>query len=356
MESVGTARLTDRITAERAVAASISRQEIRDVLREADATPELTLDVVARDGSREHGTVSMTWSRDDLEKLLEGASGDEVVLTFDRNELAAALDDVEAHGLRTRAAVFAVAAVGALGSTAAVAYAAPVSTGGPSMSQSSSIPSDAMVTDASTGGGYAAPSQSDAAALAALQARSEAMDAQLATGGASSDRMVTDASTGGYAAPSQSDAAALAALQARSEAMDAQLATGGASSDRMVTDASTGGYATPATSADASALQARSQALDEQYGLTAADQSAASALAARGAAMNTQYGLSDSGATGIVTDASTGGGYATPTATDGGGGFAIQAPSTDEALLAGAALLVIAGAGFAARGGSLRRA
>jgi hypothetical protein len=313
VESVGTARLTDRITAERAVAASISRQEIRDVLREADATPELTLEVVARDGSREHGTVSMTWSRDDLEKLLEGASGDDVVLTFDRNELAAALDDVEAHGLRTRAAVFAVAAVGALGSTAAVAYAAPVSTGGAAMSQSSSIPSDAMVTDASTGGGYAAPSQSDAAALAALQARSEAMDAQLATGGASSDRMVTDASTGGYATPA-------------------------------------------ATSADASALQARSQALDEQYGLTAADQSAASALAARGAAMNTQYGLSDSGANGIVTDASTGGGYATPTATDGGGGFAIQAPSTDEALLAGAALLVIAGAGFAARGGSLRRA
>ncbi len=359
MASVGTARLTDRITAERAVAASISRQEIRDVLHDADATPELTLDVVAEDGSREQRTVSMTWSRDDLEKLLEGASGDDVVLTFDRNELAAALDDVEAHGLRTRAAVFAVAAVGALGSTAAVAYAAPVSTGGPAMSQSqsSSVASDAMVTDASTGGGYAAPSQSDAAALAALQARSEAMDAQLATGSASSDRMVTDASTSGNAAPSQSDAAALAALQARSEAMDAQLATGSASSDRMVTDASSGGYATPGTSAEAAALQARSQALDEQYGLTAADQSATSALIARGAAMNEQYGLGDSGATGIVTDASTGGGYATPTATGGDGGFAIQAPSTDEALLTGAALLVIAGAGFAARrSGSLRRA
>lgn len=313
MESVGTARLTDRITADRAVAASISRQEIRDVLHEADATPELTLEVVAGDGSREHGTVSMTWSRDDLEKLLEGGSGDDVVLTFDRNELAAALADVEAHGLRTRAAVFAVAAVGALGSTAAVGYAAPVSTGGSGMSQSSSIATDAMVTDASSGGGYAAPSQSDAAALAALQARSEAMDAQLATGGASSDRMVTDASTGGYA--------------------------------------------TPATSDDAAALQARSRALDAEYGLTAADQSAERALAARGEAMNTEYGLGDSGATGIVTDASTGGGYATPTATGGGSGFEIQAPSTDEALLAGAALLVIAGAGFAARrGGSLRRA
>jgi hypothetical protein len=354
VESVGTARLTDRITAERAVAASISRREIRDVLQDADGTPELTLELVAGDGSREHGMVSMTWSRDDLEKLLEGESGDDVVLTFDRNELAAALDDVEAHGLRARAAVFAVAAVGALGSTAAVAYASPVATGGVGMSQSSSSPTDTMVTDASTGG-YAAPSQSDAAALAALQARSEAMDAQLATGGASSDRTVAGAST---AAASQSDAAALAALQARSEAMDAQLATGDASSVGMVTDASTGGYATPATSADAAALQARSRALDAQYGLTAADQSAVNALAARGEAMNAQYGLGDSGATGIVTDASTGGGYATPTATGGGGGFEIQAPSTDDALLAGAALLVIAGAGFAARrGGSrLRRA
>ena len=132
MEAVGTARLTDRIPAERAVAASIPRREIRDVLHEADATPELTLDVVAGDGSREHGTISITWSRDELERLLAGASGDEVVLTFDQNELRAALDDVEAHGLRTRAAVFAVAAVGALGTSAAIANASEVAdTGGP---------------------------------------------------------------------------------------------------------------------------------------------------------------------------------------------------------------------------------
>ena len=313
MEAVGTARLTDRIPAERAVVASISRREIKDVLQEADATPELTLEVMAGEDSREHGTISMTWSREDLEKLVEGASGSEIVLTFDRNELATALDDVETHGLRTRAAVFAVAAVGALGGSAAIASAMPASTGGyATTSQSTSSASDAMVTDASTGG-YVTPSQSDDAALAALQARSEAMDAQLAAGGAASDRMVTDASSSGYVAPSQSD--------------------------------------------EAAALQARSQALDEQYGLTAADQSAARALAARGAAMDEQYALGDSGSAGIVTDASTGGGYTTPTATGGGGGFEIQAPSTDDALLAGAALIVIAGAGFAARrGGTLRRA
>jgi hypothetical protein len=350
VEAVGTAQLTDRIPAHRAVVANFSRRELRDVLREADATPELTLEVVAGEGSREHGTISMTWSRDDLEKLLEGASGDNVVLTFDRNELMVALDDVESHGVRTRAAVFAVAAVGALGSSAAIANAS-VSGGDAGIAAATSTAP--AYTDVSTGG-YAAPAQSVDPAQAALQARSEAMNAQFAPAGSASDAMVTDASTGGYAAPTQSDDAALAALQARSEAMNAEFAPAGSGSDAMVTDASTGGYATPTQSDDAAALQARSQALNEEYGLTPADQAATRALEARGAAMNAEYGLGDSASTGIVTDASTGGGYAAPTATDSGGGsFAIQAPSTDDALIAGAALLAIAGAAFAARRGTL---
>ena len=283
MEAVGTARLTDRIPAERAVAASIPRREIRDVLAEADATPELTLDVVAGDGSREHGTISITWSRDELERLLAGASGDEVVLTFDQNELRAALDDVEAHGLRTRAAVFAVAAVGALGTSAAIANASEVAdTGGPVAA--STAPA---FTDASSGGGYATPSQGDAAALAALQARSEGMNVQAAVSDSGSTGIVTDASTSG-----------------------------------------------PATTAPTGAA------------------AAAQALAARSAAMNQEYATTDAGSTGIVTDASTGG-YATPPTSDSGGSFQIQAPSTDDALIAGAALLAIAGAAFAARRGTL---
>ena len=101
MEAVGTARLTDRIPAERAVVASVSSREIRDVLQETEAAVELTLDVVAGDGSNEHGAISMTWSREDLERLLEAATGDNVVLTFDRDELATVLAAVEAHGVRT---------------------------------------------------------------------------------------------------------------------------------------------------------------------------------------------------------------------------------------------------------------
>ena len=323
MEAVGTARLTDRIPAERAVAASIPRREITDVLHEADATPELTLDVVAGDGSREHGTISITWGRDELERLLDGAHGDDVVLTFDRNELMAAFDDVESHGLRARAAVFAVAAVGALGTGAAVASASEVADSGGAVAAATAP----AFTDASSTGGYATPSQVDAAPAS------------------------TDASSaGGYATPSQGDAAALGALQARSEAMNVQAAMGDSGSAGIVTDSSTSGPATPVESGAAAALQARSQAMDEQLGLTPADQAATRALEARGAAMDTAYGVTaDTGNAGIVTDASTGSGYATPPTADSGGGFTVQAPSTEDALIAGAALLAIAGAAFAAR-------
>jgi hypothetical protein len=325
VEAVGTARLTDRIPAERAVAASISSREIRDVLQETEATVELTLDVVAGDGSNEHGAISMTWSREDLEGLLKAATGDNVVLTFDRDELAAVLADVEAHGLRTRAAVFAVAAVGALGSGASIASAMPTGDEG----ASTGTPAAAVQTDTSQ---------------AALQARSEALNVQYGLGSAS-DAIVTDASTGGYVGDE-----AQAALQARSEAMNAQFGLGGSPSESTLTDASTSGYVTPAQSDDATAaLHARAQALNEQYGLAGGGQTdpAIQALQARGEAMNAQFGLGGTPSDATVTDASTSG-YVAPTTGDGSS-FSIQAPSTDEALLAGAAVLMIAGAAFTVR-------
>jgi hypothetical protein len=164
VEALGTATLIDGIPKQRAVTASVSRDQIADVLS-TDGTPELHLDLSSADGS-EHATVCIEWTRDDLERLLASAAGD-VTLTFDADELVKALDDVEAHGVRTRAAIFAVAAVGALGAGSSIANAA--------------------------GQGAAA----DAAAAAALQIRSEAMDQQFAGNVAATD-----------------------ALQARSEAMN----------------------------------------------------------------------------------------------------------------------------------------
>jgi hypothetical protein len=225
VDAVGTAHLTSDILEQRAVGASVSRRQITDVLHEPDGAPELVLDLVtAEDG--EHATISMTWSRDDLERLLEASSGDEVALMFDRDELASALGDVEAHGLRAGAAVFAVVAASALGSGASIANA---------------------TVAADEGGGTGA----------------------------------------------------------------------------------TPITATSATAADA-ALTARSEAMNQQYGLGASGEAAAdAALTARSEAMNQQYGLGS--------------------ATESDSGLTLEAPSGQDALLVGGLLLTIAGATFAVR-------
>ena len=87
METVGIARLTRTIPSQRAISASVSRREINAALDDTDGIPELRLDVISVDRG-ERGTISMTWSRDELERLLEAASENEVVLTFDEAELA----------------------------------------------------------------------------------------------------------------------------------------------------------------------------------------------------------------------------------------------------------------------------
>ena len=193
-----------------------------------------------------------------------------MTLTFDQEELSNFLGDVEAHGLRTSAAVFAVAAAGALGTGATIANASIAGGDGGSA---------ATPTTATTAEG----------ATAASQVRSEAMNEQYGLG-----------SAGG--------AAATAASQARSEAMN------------------------------------------EQYGLgSAGDAAAARAMEQRGTAMNEAYGLGASATDSRVTDASSTGGYVAPVEASGGGGFDIQMPPVDDALLVGGLLLTIAGATFVVR-------
>ena len=274
MDAVGTAHLTGEIRSQRAVATSVSRREITEVLHERDGAPELVLDLVAADGG-EHATISMTWSRDDLERLLEAASGDQVELVFDRDELATAFGEVEAHGLRAGAAVFAVAAAGALGGGAAIANAA--------------------LEEGVGGGTTAAPIASTADASTALGARSEALNQQYGLGG-----------TG--------ETAAAEALGARSEALNQQYGLGGTGE-----------------TAAAEALGARSEALNQQYSLGASDDAAAAeALAARSEALNQEYGLGSS-------------------RSEPSGGLTLERPTADDALIIGGLLLTIAGATFAVR-------
>ena len=121
MEALGTATLTHEIPAHRSVTTIVSREAITEALHES--APELYLDLEQGD---ERSTISISWTHDELEQLLNRASGDDILFTFDRDQLQLAFDDVEAHGFRERALVFTVAVAGALGSSAAIANAAPI--------------------------------------------------------------------------------------------------------------------------------------------------------------------------------------------------------------------------------------
>jgi hypothetical protein len=121
MKALGTATLTHEIPAHRSVTTIVSREAITEALHES--APELYLDLEQGD---ERSTISISWTHDELEQLLNRASGDDILFTFDRDQLQLAFDDVEAHGFRERALVFTVAVAGALGSSAAIANAAPI--------------------------------------------------------------------------------------------------------------------------------------------------------------------------------------------------------------------------------------
>jgi hypothetical protein len=118
MEAHGTAVLTNEIPTNHAISTIVSRVEVADALHHEE--PELFLDL---DRGDEHARIGITWSHDELEKLLDRASGDDIMFTFDRDELTSMFDEVEAHGLREKALVFTVAVAGALGSSAAIANA-----------------------------------------------------------------------------------------------------------------------------------------------------------------------------------------------------------------------------------------
>ena len=340
MDAVGTAHLTSDIPAHRAVGASVSRRQVTNVLHEPDGAPELTLDFAAAEGD-EHATISMTWSREDLEKLLGSASGDEMVLVFDRDELASALGDVEAHGPRARAAVFAVAAAGALGSGASIANAAVMGGDG--------------------GGTAATPIAATSTADAALQARSEALNQQYGLGTASDAENAavetrSEALNQQYGLGTASDAenaavetrsealneqyglgtasdAENAAVEARSEALNQQYGLGTAENAAVEarSEALNQEYGLgSAGAAENAAVETRSEALNEQYGLGSAGAAETAAIEARSEALNQQYGLAGS-------------------STESAGGWTLEEANAGEALVIGGVLLTIAGASFAVR-------
>ena len=125
---------------------TISRSAVEEALR-LEEPPELVLDVTGPPGER---SIAVSWKRDDLERLLREATGDSIQLTFDRAALEQAFaDDVEAHGLKQKAAILAVAVAAAAG-VAGGAQAMPMGSGsGPAVGQAD--PTDGGIINPTTG-------------------------------------------------------------------------------------------------------------------------------------------------------------------------------------------------------------
>jgi hypothetical protein len=126
---------------------TISRTAVEEALT-LEEPPELVLDVTGPAGER---SIAVAWKRDDLERLLREATGDSIQLTFDRAALeqAFAEDDVEAHGLKQKAAILAVAVAAAAG-VAGGASAMPMTSGG-GAPVGQADPSDGGIVNPSTG-------------------------------------------------------------------------------------------------------------------------------------------------------------------------------------------------------------
>ena len=112
-EVAGTAKLVDpaAVGAGSALTATLPRTDIEAALHD-EAGADLFLEIARiQNGERNDRRIKVAWERQDLEKLLQGSSGETVSLTFDPDELQRMLDDpdFEAHGLKEKAAVITVA-------------------------------------------------------------------------------------------------------------------------------------------------------------------------------------------------------------------------------------------------------
>ena len=129
---------------------TVARDDVEEALR-LDDPPELVLDVARGDEQRD---VTVKWTKGDLEQLLQASSADRIQLTFDRAAIEQAFeDDFEAHGLREKAAILAVAVTAAAG-LAGTANATVMDGGGGGniMPVSThSDPSDGGIIDPATG-------------------------------------------------------------------------------------------------------------------------------------------------------------------------------------------------------------
>ena len=320
------ARLVDATAFDgRGVTATVPRAEIEGVLASADGPPELVLDVQRREGDEvEAHTLRIEWDPKELGELLRTTGDGQVTLVLDRDELERAIQaEVEAHGLREKAAVFGVAAIAAasVGTSSAFAgHNAPYATGGGGASSIEMV-SDAASSGPSTTGSEMTAAQSDQNMLQVAAASQSAAQPEMISDAASSGPKTT----GSEMTAAQSDENVLQVAAASQSA---------AEGPELVTDASTSGPVPLQASAQSPELVSDS------------------ALSGPKETPMTAQQIADAAAPPpeMVSDAALSGPVAQPEAS-GGGGWDISAPDpTTTGIIAGGIALMITGAGFAIRG------
>ena len=321
------ARLVDASAFDgRGVTATVPRADIESVLASADGPPELVLDVQRREGDEvEAHTLRIEWDPKELEELLRTTSGEQVDLVLDRDELERAIqDDVEAHGLREKAAIFAVAVVAAGGAGAGAAFAGPstsiVTDGG---GASGTTPIE-MVSDAGSGG-----PQTSGTELTAAQSDANMINVAAASQSTPAPEIVSDAALSGP----QTSGSELSAAQSDANMVQSAAASQSTPAPEIVTDAATTGPV------PVQAAQSPEMVSD-------------SALSGPSETPMTPQQIVDAAAPApeMVSDAALSGPVAQPEAT-GGGGWDISAPDgTTTGIIAGGVALMITAAGFAVRG------
>ena len=113
-----------------AIGTVVPRAEFAETAARGEFPATLLLDldrVEVGDGDgAAHARIAVDWDKDTLEELLASTEDERIALWFDEHELAQAFDDVEAHGLRERAAVLAIAVTAtAASATPALARTVP---------------------------------------------------------------------------------------------------------------------------------------------------------------------------------------------------------------------------------------
>jgi hypothetical protein len=341
------ARLVDASAFDdRGVTATVPRAEIESVLASADGPPELVLDIERRGGEEvEERTFRLEWDPKELEQLLQTTSGDSVTLVLDRKELERVIDeDVEAHGLRETAAVFAVAATAAASAAvgnAAMANAAALHDGG-----GDGPTPIAMVSDAGSGG----PATTAATETAAQSDSNMLQVAAASQSAAQGPEIVSDAASTGPV----TQAAAQTPELASDAATTGPVQRGGPQAPEIVSDAATTG---PVQQAAAQTPELASDAATtgpvQRGGPQAPEIVTDAATTGPVQQPMTPQQIVDAaaGAPEMVSDAASSGPVTQAAAESSGGGWDISAPdAATTGAIAGAAALMIAGAAFAVRG------